>query len=332
MTKPNFEEFRYSGIGLDGAQIDEANVRRSAESRTRVDAISDDGQRLGVFSVTPSNLAYPEIIVRSTAFSDDNGRPEGALFDAYLAEATQRRVMAVNTPGVDYFIHDDTTRRLGRLTPDQHEELKIYGSFRKVGEASMRAVHNASLINGEEHPSFIISASSMGVAVGAGMIREALDKNMELSGVVLAEPVNHMKRPLGKLGLQFMMTNATAPGYLEMNPDPIRDTGESMGFWLRRVVAGRLANVAYAGALSAGTFRTDLGPIDGLADMKTPLYATRGTASRLSSSADGRDFSELIEYLHPIDSLQYDLFDGHDHPYTMTLQSVIDGVARVTEQ
>jgi hypothetical protein len=330
MTKPHYDDFRYSGVSVDNLEIDDAAVRRTAETRTRVDAESDDGQSLAVFMMTPDHLLYPEVVVRSTAFSDDNGRPEGALFDAYLAEATHRRVMAVNMPGVDYFAEDIASTQLGRLTPDQLEELKMYGSFRKVGEASMRALQNAALMNGEHNPSFIVTASSMGMAVAAGMVRESFDKNMDVTGVVLAEPVNHVKRSLAKLGLQFAMTNSTAPGYLKVNPEPLNEVTESMGFWVKRVLEGRSANWAYARALGSGTLRADLGPIDGLADTKTPLYITRGTASRLSSDRDGKDFAELLDHFKLVDSLEYDLFDGHDHPYTMTVQSVIDGVSKVT--
>jgi hypothetical protein len=240
-------------------------------------------------------VRYPEIIVRATAFSDDNGRSENGVFDAYLAEATHRRVMAVNTPGVDYFNKDQHTKQLSRLTPGQHEELKLYGSFRKLGEASMRAIQNAVVaMGGEYDPSFIISASSMGVANAAGMIRQAFDKDSSLAGVVLAEPVNHIRRPLGKLGLQFMMTNGVVPKYLEMNPQAISDTTESMGFWLKRVVEGRVANSAYARAMSAGTFSVDLGSVEALADTKTPLYITHGTASRLSSDKSGRDMEQFL--------------------------------------
>jgi hypothetical protein len=332
MIKPCYEDFRYSGVSIDNLEIDDEAVQRTAETRTRIDAESHDGQSLGVFTVTPDRLLYPEIIVRSTAFSDDNGRPEGALFDAYLAEATHRRVMSVNMPGIDYFTEDMASNTLSRLTPDQLEELRMYGSFRKVGESSMRALQNAAVMNGEHNPSFIVTASSMGVAVAAGMIRESFDKNMDVTGVVFAEPVNHVKRPLAKLGWQFAMTNATAPGYVAVNPEPLNESAESMGFWFKRVLEGRTANWAYARALGAGTLLRDLGPIDGLADTRTPLYVTRGTASRLSSDKSGKDFTDFLEHLEQIKSLEHDTFEGHDHPYTMTVQSVIDGVAKITNE
>lgn len=331
MVKPRFEDFAYTGRDLNDNEIDSDNVRRTADTRTRTDTPSDDGQQLGVFITTPEQVQNSEIIIRSTAFSDDNGRPEGALFDAYLAEATGRRVMAVNAPGVDYF-GDDTAKQLSSLTHEQLHELKYRGSFHKVGAVSMRALYNAAIMNGEMDPSFILSASSMGVAIGAGMLREAYDNNMNISGVVLAEPVNHIKRPIAKLGVQFAKTNGNAPGYIEMNPKPIADASEAMSFWLKRVAEGRTANWAYARALGAGTFRADLGGIDGLADTKTPLYVTHGTASRLSSDASGRDMRRFLEDFAPIDSLQHEAFNDHDHPYTMTVQSVIDGVGNVVER
>lgn len=332
MTKPRYEDFAYTGRTLEGNLIDDVAVQRTAEARTRTDAPSGDGeQQLGVFTTTPESLISPEIIIRATAFSDDNGRPEGGLFDAYVAEATGRRVMAVNAPGVDYF-GDDVAKKLGRLTPDQLEDLKRRGSFQKVGAASMQSLYNAAIMNGEIDPSFIVSASSMGVAIGAGMLQEAYDKNIDISGVVLAEPVNHTKRPTAKLGLQFAKTNGNAPGYIEMNPQPIIDNSETMSFWAKRVVEGRTANWAYARALGAGTFQADLGGIDGLADTKPGLYITNGTASRLSSDASGRDMKQFLEQFASVDSLQHDAFVGHDHPYTMAVQSVVDGVGKVAKR
>ncbi|HEY0965262.1 MAG TPA: hypothetical protein VGE13_02160 [Candidatus Saccharimonadales bacterium] len=332
MVKPRFEDFRYIAKSLDGVSIHDADVQRTAESRERVDVASDDGQMLGVFTTIPGALRYPEIIVRATAFSDDNGRPEGALFDSYLAEITHRRVMAVNMPGVDYFAEDKSTKHLGDLTPEQYESLRVYGSFRKVGAASMRALQNAAITYHDYDPQFILSASSMGVAAAAGMAREAFDKGIGVAGIALAEPVNHVQRPLGKLGLQFARTNSTAAGYLEMNPEPVADIGESMGLWVKRVIEARRANWVYARALSAGTFHTDLGSIEGLADTKTPLYISHGTASRLSSDKSGQDMREFLNSFAAMNTVQHDVLVGHDHPYTMTVQSVVDGVANITRR
>lgn len=333
MKKPRYEDFAYTGHTLEGNLIDDAAVQRTAEARTRTDAPSGDGeQQLGVFTTTPENLISPEIIIRATAFSDDNGRPEGGLFDAYVAEATGRRVMAVNAPGVDYF-GGDAAKQLGRLTPDQLEDLKRRGSFQKVGAASMQSLYKTVIMNGEIDPSFIMSASSMGVGLGAGMLREAYDKNINISGVVLAEPVNHIKRPAAKLALQFGKTFVKTFGYIKMNPQSIIDNSESMGLYTKRVAEGYTANWAYAArALGAGTFQADLGGIDGLADTKPGLYITNGTASRLSSDTSGRDMKQFLEQFAPVDSLQHDAFVGHDHPYTMTVQSVIDGVGKVAKR
>lgn len=229
MVKPNFGDFAYIPRTLDGYEIDNSAVLHASEQRDRTQAVADDDQRLGIFTTTPDNLRYPDIIVRTTAYSDDNGRPDGALFDSYLATATHRQVMAVNAPGIDHFTDDDTRQR-GRLTPQQLETLKVRGSFQRVGATSMRALYDVARMSGNDEPQFIISASSMGVAMAAGMIREAFDTNIDLAGVVLAEPVNHISRPVAKLGMQFAKANAGAPGYVAMNPQPIIDDGESMGF------------------------------------------------------------------------------------------------------
>lgn len=329
MTKPNFEAFRYRGVTTDGGDIDHFAVEQTVSERTRTYAPSADGQELAVFTTTPSNVKYPETIVRATAFSDDNGRVDGAYFDAYLAEATSRRVMAVNTPGVDYYADDEKTRQLGRLTAEQKEELRMIGGFRKVGAASMRALIAATVIDGTEHNPFIITASSMGIAVAGGMLHEAFETNTQIAGVVMAEPVNHMQRPLLKLGKEFLGANGTAGGYVETNPYPINQMEPGTKF-IRRVLHGREANLAYAAALSSGTLQRDLGSVEPLADMRIPMYLTRGTASRLSASKNGKEFEELAETLSPNDALVIDRFEDHDHPYTMTVQSVINGVDNVT--
>lgn len=331
MKAPNYEDFQYAGRTLDGSEIDEEAVRRVAAARTRVDAPSTDAQLLGVFTATPENPKGSEIIVRATAWSDDNGRPEGGLFDAYLAEATGRRVMAVNAPGVDYFAADEVTKRLSRLTPEQQEELRLKGSFCKVGRACMQALCNAAVMNGEDAPSFVVSASSMGVALSAGMLREAFDSDAKVAGAIFAEPVNHISRPVATLAGQFLWTNTTAPGYINMNPEPLVDVQESFPFYARRVLDGRTANLAYVRALAAGTFYADLGlgTVDGLTGTKTPLYVTHGTASRLALNGHAGNMRYFLDYLGPNGRPQHDTFEGHDHPYTMTVQSVVNGVARV---
>jgi len=329
MTKPRFEAFAYRGVDLDGNAIDPDAVNQAVTARVRIYMPSVDGQELAVFSTAPTRLKYPETIVRATAFSDDNGRTDGAYFDAYLAEATGRVVMAVNTPGIDYYADTDVTKQLGQLTPEQKEELRMVGSFRKVGEASMRALNAAAVMYDiEDHP-FIVTASSMGVAVAGGMLREAFESDTKIAGIVMAEPVNHIRRPLGRLGKEFLGANKTAGGYVDVNPHPINQMEPGVRF-VRRVVHGGEANIAYARALGAGTLRRDLGEIDPMADLKMPTYLTRGTASRLSASKNGREFEELAEYLQPNDALAIDRFEGHDHPYTMTVQSVIDGIENVT--
>lgn len=329
MTKPTFEDFRYLGTTFDGEDIDGEAVELTVSKRTRTQAPSEEGQKLAVFTTTPQRLKHPELIVRATAFSDDNGRSDGAYFDAYLAEATGRRVMAVNTPGVDYYAESDETRDFGRLTPGQKEELRMIGSFRKVGAASLQALNAASLMNGTEDHPYIITASSMGVAVAGGMLHEAFQSNTSVAGVVMAEPVNHMRRPLSRLGKEFLGANGTAGGYVDMNPEPINQMEPGLQF-VRRVAHGREANLAYARALGAGTLRRDIGEVDPMADMKVPFYLTRGTASRLSASKDGREFEEFARYLQPNDALVVQKFEDQDHPYTMTVQSVIDGVDNVT--
>jgi len=327
MIKPNFETFRYRGTDFDGNTIEKEAVERTVDERTRQYAPSADGQELAVFTTVPQNLKHQEIVVRATAFSDDNGRSDGAYFDAYLAEATGRMVMAVNTPGVDYYAETEAAKRLGQLTPDQAEELRMIGSFSKVGAASMRALKAASLLNGTENNPYIITGSSMGIGVSGGMLSEAFDSNSKIAGVVWEEPVNHVRRPFLRLGAQFLGANGTAGGYVAMNPSPIDKAEPGLQF-MNRVRDGRKANLRYAMALAAGTLLGDLGPIDALADMKIPFDLGRGSASSLSGGEQA--FADLVAHLKPNDSLVARVHEGHDHPYTMTVQSVIDGVDNVT--
>lgn len=329
MSKPNFEDFRY----IDNTP-DEV-ITATVENRERVYAStgfdSDQAeQRLPVYLTAPSHIAGDEVIVRMPAWSDDNGRPEGALFDAYLAESTGRRVIAPNAPSIDFSAWADPEYHdASQLTPDQLEELKWRGSFKRTGAAVMRATYNGAKELGIDDPQLVITASSMGSAIAAGAIREALGYGMTLRGITLGETVNTIYRPLPVLGMQFGLQNTTAPGYLAMNPQRLQDAGESMGHWAKRTIEGRRGNLPYARALGRGTFYGDLGFIDGLSrtDQAVPIHISRGGGSRLSP-----DYAheELVDHFARVTNVQGVEFAApHDHPLTMTHRFVSDAAKAV---
>lgn len=322
---PHFADFAYSG----GATTEELEaIMATRETILAPSGAYDDisEQRLATYVTVPTNLAGPELITRATAWSDDNGRPSGAAFDAAIAHATGRRVIAVNAPGVDTFTRADNLPRQ-ELTPDQIEDLKR-GSFVKVGAAVAEAYQNAALIHGESDPSFYFTASSMGSAFTAGMIRHAGESGMKVRGVTLAETVNTDRVKIPTFGKRFIDGQTHAPGYLEMNPQVVQDLPESKLKWLLRVSRDAKANWLYAGAMAHGRFLDDLGTPDHLEGI--PVYLSRGAGSPLTNGPA----LEAIRNAFPPGSVEAETFghpveNPHDHGYTLTTESVVAALKKV---
>jgi hypothetical protein len=340
-NQPNFEEFAYQGPD-DASIIDDI-----VESRTKIYTATGFGdtvdQRLATFVSTPPVLAGPEFVVRSTAFSDDNGRKSGAYFDALIAEATGRRVIATNAPGVEYnqYFGNENTGDLSaeeaqaaqELTKDQIEDLARRHSFVRVGQASMVALHNAAQTL-ETHPQFVVTASSMGSALAAAKLRAAGERGFDITGASFAEVVNTVNRNMYfKLLPQFGAGMGLAGLYVEHNPEVLKehDNEGQMG-WLKRLVNDTKANKLYGGALARDGFVNDLGNIDHLTGK--PVLLTRGGASELSPE---HLFAPLGEHFGRVALLRSTVFgdresNPHDHPYTMTVKSVIDAANDVLER
>lgn len=320
--KANYEDFRFKGTS-DPEVIDQIVKKREI----RYVPTGYDDQHLAVYRTLPHNVRSSEPIVRLPAWSDDNGRPEGALFDAYLAEATGREVLAPNAPGVDFSgWRDDTYDEMHRMTLDQREQLRQDGSFRKVGHAVVRALARTMDQTGGQRD-LIVHGSSMGVAFAGGVISGALQEDVRLKGIVLAEGVNADERSIPALGRQFLSQFADAQGYIEQNPDRLQEEAESMPRWLRRTGEALTANVAYVRGLARASFMNDLGDVDGLGEQGVRAYITRGTASTLATE---KGFAAMRGHFESFGvETETQEFKDHTHPYTMTVWSVVDAVDKV---
>lgn len=327
MRHPRYEEFTFT-TEFDPEVIASAaeETRELFYARTGAGDIVD--QKLAVHLTIPEGVdrnATP--IVRLPAWSDDNGRLEGGYFDALIAHATGRPVLAPNAPGVDFSEWRDATMDEAYLmAPDQKEELRKRGSFKKAGAAVMNALNYASAefgLSGE----YILHSSSMGVALGGAAIAAASDR---IRGLVLSEGVNYSERGipllrLPTLGLQFGLQNRYAAGYLEQNPPIIPD--EEMSHWLDRTKEAWPANWSYIQGLKRGNFLKDAGDLSSLAERDVPVFMTRGTISTL---ANARAHQNVLQTFKTSGVNVWDKqYEGHDHPYTMTVQSVVEAVKEV---
>jgi hypothetical protein len=327
--KPNYEAFRYSTayapaeIKHAATPIEEGGSRQRFYAPTGAGEVAD--QHLATYLTVVNEADKDKTpIVRMTAFSDDNGRLEGGYFDAFLANALQRPVLAANAPGVDYSEWRDPEHKKTHLaTPDQLEDLREKGSFRKSGAAVMRALMASSKyfeLNGE----YFLSATSMGVALGGGAIREGVERGVKFEGIALGEPVNVVDRNLALLAFQFVTQLSNANAYLKHNPSEI--PGETQRHWLNRVREGWEANGAYKSALGRAGFLGDLGPeaIEALKELEVPILLGRGTASTLSHPGG---YLQVVEALHhPGGKLGLETNENDTHSYTMTVESVVKSV------
>jgi len=325
MTKPFFEDFQYKGVDND------TQIKRMVEARETAlveTGFSSDthGQKLATYMTTPETLLSDDIIVRTTAFSDDNGRESGAVFDALIAANTGRRVITANAPGIDYY-SDLRGDHLQEMTPDQREALRTSGSYGKIGAAVFKAIDGmrAQLdLNG----GYIFTGSSMGVAIMGGMI--AASKESRVVGITIAEAVNVSDRSTLSLGAQFAAQSLSAPGYGAMNPAVLRELDEPPLQWINRMKFNTKPNYRYARAMAHGAFLADIGTPEHLETI--PVYISRGAGSRLSPPDAP---VKIAKHLKEIDAaVQTRVFGNadtnpHDHPYTLTVQSVIDSVNAV---
>jgi hypothetical protein len=206
------------------------------------------------------------------------------------------------------------------------EDLRENGSFRKSGAAVMRALMASSEhfdLNGE----YLLTATSMGVAIGGGAIREGIEEGVKSEGITLGEPVNIVDRNLALLAFQFVTQFASANGYLEQNPSEI--PGEKQLHWVNRVREAWEANQSYAKALGRAGFLNDLGPeaIGALKEMDVPILLGHGTASTLSHKGG---YLQLVEAFHqPGTNLELEVHEDHTHAYTMTVESVVKSASKV---
>lgn len=322
MRHPNYKEFAYTTEFND-----EEIIRAAEETRERVYALTGAGdatdQMLAVhLTVAESADRAKTPIVRLPAWSDDNGRIEGAYFDALLSHATGRPVLVPNAPGVDFSAWRDRNHDTSHLlTPDQMEELRVHGSFKKVGAAVMSALDHASR-SFELSGDYLLHASSMAVAMGGAAINAGGES---IRGVVLSEGVNFRERSLGVLGAQFGWQQRFVAGYLGQNPDIIPD--ETPGHWAGRTKEAWAANWSYIQGLKRGEFLADLGDPAVLREQEVPVHMTRGSISHLADAGAHEDVYQSLKTKGV--SVSNKQYEGHDHPYTMTVQSVVDGVREV---
>ena len=323
---PTFEDFAFQSE-INEAVIDAAVAAREvfyAETGASSDTFT---QELPVYLTVPEGVdraATP--FVRLPAWSDDNGRKEGAVVDALIASITGRPVLAPNAPGIDFSEWQraaiDGVSHL--MTPDQREDVRQHYSLRKVGGAVMMATVAASKEFGLSGD-FNLLGSSLAVGIAAGALNKAGEEGIEVPGVSLSEGVNFIDRSMGRLMLQFIAQNRFAGGYLEQNPDIIPD--EAPIHWLKRTIEGWPANGSYVRALARASFLADLGDISWMQDQNTRLFMTRGTASAL---ADEAGYQKITQELWQAGAnLEFKEYPGHDHPYTMTIQSMINDAKEI---
>ncbi|HEU5121279.1 MAG TPA: hypothetical protein VFT59_00390 [Candidatus Saccharimonadales bacterium] len=324
MPKPHYEAFKYSSSYDPEAITTAATMDVDDGTRRRFYAATGAGdrsdQQLAVYlTIADSANRERAPVVRMTAFSDDNGRPEGGYFDAFLSHALKRPVLAPNAPGIDFSKwRDPKKNHAHKMTPDQHEELVKKGSFKRTGAAIMRALMAASN-HFELNPDYLLTATSMGVALSGGVIREGLDKGVKFEGITLGEPVNIVERNLGRLAIQFATQFAPANNYLKQNPSEI--PGESQRHWMKRLVEAREANHAYAHALGRASLLLDLGNVSDIADNQIPVLLGRGTASTLAPERAFADIANTFSNarIDPVIEMNH----GHGHSYTLAVESVV---------
>ncbi len=323
---PHFSDFHFNVPVTDGDADRLVGRRRKNTFQTG----SRDGRRaqqIAVYTTMPdSPPPFPGPIIRLPSWGEDNGLPTSALFDAYLAHATGRPVIAPNAPGVQWHEwSDDEHPDQHLLTPDQIEDLKR-GSFRRVGAAIIEAAYVAA-----QHDSLnrgcLIYGPSMGAALAGGALWSiAQDRSLSFAGVLLSEGVNYVDRSPTVLSADFALQQRTVNGYLRENPPHMQESSEGRLTKVRRLMGSKPANEAYVRALSHGSFLDDVG--NETANLSgIPIMLDRGGGSKLSP-ADANEHvvtklarSGLWVTLHTYDA-------PHDHGYIHTVRSVVNAVSQ----
>jgi hypothetical protein len=341
------ENLDYDRFKWQNEAVDSDTIRRAAD-KTEVfyaptGASNDNAeQRLAVYQTLPDKITSPDVIYRFGAWSDDYGRdPEGAYFNAVLAQHTGRRVLAINSPGVHYSKwHKDTGIEAPHtlaMTPDQHGELRKTGRFNRIGEAAMRAgllaeahfdlrlAEDDQLPDSDREKTRTLYGSSLAVATLGGATRYALDNLVPFRAVVAEDGANFTEKKVRELGRDFGGENKHLKSYTSQNPEPLRSSDENPVRWVRRTFLegdSRRANIALARGLARGAFLDTLGDPEGLRGVR--VITTRGSHSRVN---DPRGHAEVVAALREAGADVNDsTYERQGHGYTLTTQGVVEAI------
>ncbi len=332
---PDFEkwQFRYPEGVTDDDIVALAGKRDVVYAPTESFHENGEEQQLAVFVTKPEEQKGPEIIVRLGALNVDFANDMSAVFDAYLAESTGRRVFSIATPGIS----NETPE--GDITPEQGEELKE-GSFRKLGAAGLRAAiftealeraNDESETDNVELPRFIYWGGSQGAAALAGLANEAITTGAadQIAGLIFDEVANTHERSKLNLIKGAKDAGADTQGYIDQNPEALRDADEGAGPYFKRMLRRGRTNYKYLNALTKGRFREDLGDPEKFHDagFDAPVLVVHGSRSTQSLPEQN---DELVEWLEsagvPVEQVELEN-DGHDR--LINVQSAVELVQRV---
>lgn len=327
---------RYEDFAWENPAVDDAAILRAAKNTEVVyaptGASTDTAeQRLAVYRTVPDEIKDAKVIWRFAAWSDDYGRsPEGALFNAAIAQDLGRVVLAINNPGVHFSKwHKDgvTAEQTLVMTPDQRESVSS-GNFRPIGGATVRAAIFASKHFGLSVESPYIYGSSLAGAIAGAGARYALDNGVTPGGIALEDVANYDQVPLLELGNNFRKEGGYMKGYLAQNPEVIRDADENPLRWIRRSFLERqgfTSNLALARGLARGSFIAMLGDPDAFQDM--PVLITGGSASLINK---GIGQEKAVKHLRNGGAdVEEVIYGGHHHNYTVTSRAPTDALRQV---
>lgn len=274
--------------------------------------------KISLFDIVP-NGDYDEDYARVYHLPMGNGIDPNQIYTAATIFAAEQntRLIAVGNPGSIYALKSGYQG--GKLGAESRKQVAA-GDFGST-VTSLLAFLESEGINSTDHIGYSYGADK---AVSASLLSANYDQEVETTVVI--EPASVVKRSLGKLGLDFMKSNAAMAGYVEANADNHYDAARkrSPGALRYPTALVRGTNIAIAKGIAKGGFEQRANAaLEANDELVMPIIW--GSDSELAVDAVVTDIAQNLAEIHGANRVEAHRVVGGRHALAndLALQSAL---------